>query len=104
MKQTFYNHTYDNGLVLVAESMPSLESAAFTFLLPAGCALDPHERLGLSAFTSEMSLRGSGQRDSRQFVQDLENLGVERGESVSTSHVPPGPGRRCDPTKLLLYP
>ena len=31
-----------------------------------------------------MALRGAGQRDSRQFIQDLENLGVERGESVST--------------------
>ncbi|MEZ6071678.1 MAG: hypothetical protein R3C10_15780 [Pirellulales bacterium] len=32
-----YTHTLDNGLVLVAEPNPSLESAAFTFLLPAGC-------------------------------------------------------------------
>jgi predicted Zn-dependent peptidase len=84
--QPIFSHTYDNGLVLVAEPMMSLESAAFTFLVPAGCALDPEDRLGLSSFTCEMGLRGSGSRDSRQFVQDLENLGVERGESVSTSH------------------
>jgi predicted Zn-dependent peptidase len=32
-------------------------------------------------------LRGSGTRDSRQFVTDLDNLGVERGESVSDVHV-----------------
>jgi predicted Zn-dependent peptidase len=84
--QPIFSHTYDNGLVLVAEPMMSLESAAFTFLVPAGCALDPQNRLGLSSFTSELSLRGSGSRDSRQFVQDLENLGIERGDSVSTSH------------------
>jgi predicted Zn-dependent peptidase len=63
-----------------------LESVAFTFLVPAGCARDPVDLPGLASFTCEMALRGSGRRDSRQFIQDLENLGVERGESVSNSH------------------
>ena len=66
--------------------MPSLESAAFTILVPAGCSQDPADRLGLATMTCEMSLRGSGPRDSRQFIEDLENLGVERGENVSASH------------------
>jgi predicted Zn-dependent peptidase len=66
--------------------MMSLESAAFTFLVPAGCAFDPVELPGLASLTCEMSVRGAGPRDSRQFIQDLENLGVERGESVSVSH------------------
>src|SRR6201999_837722 len=76
----------DNGLVLVAEPMKSLESAAFSFLLPAGCVRESSRRSGLAAFTCEMALRGSGNRDSRQFISDLENLGVERGESVSVNH------------------
>jgi predicted Zn-dependent peptidase len=84
--QSILSHTYASGLVLVAEEMKSLESAAFTFLVPAGCAFDPSGRTGLAALTCELSLRGSGPRDSRQFVRDLENLGVERGESVSTNH------------------
>jgi predicted Zn-dependent peptidase len=33
-----------------------------------------------------MALRGAGPRDSRQFIDDLENLGVQRGESVSAVH------------------
>jgi predicted Zn-dependent peptidase len=80
------SHTYENGLVLVAEPMMSLESAAFSFLLPAGCVLDPADRGGLAAFTCEMALRGAGPRDSRKFIEDLENLGVERGESVSVQN------------------
>jgi predicted Zn-dependent peptidase len=84
--QSIYSHRFDNGLVLVAEQMQSLESAAFTFLVPVGCSVDPDDLAGLGSFTGELALRGSGRRDSRQFVQDLENLGVERGESVSTSH------------------
>ena len=86
MKQRFYNHTYDNGLTLVAESMPSLESAALSILIPAGCSYDPPDRLGLSTMTCEMALRGAGGRDSRQFIEDLENLGVQRAESVSVTH------------------
>jgi predicted Zn-dependent peptidase len=86
VKQPIVSHIYENGLVLVAEPMESLASAAFTVLLPAGCAYDPSARSGLATFTCEMALRGCGPRDSRQFVQELDNLGVERGESVSASH------------------
>ena len=86
MTQSIHCHTYENGLVLVAEPMPYLESAAFTFMVPAGCCHDPDDRCGLSTFACEMALRGAGPRDSRAFVQDLENMGVERAESVSTVH------------------
>ena len=86
MAEPILSHTFPNGLVLVAEPMPSLQSAAFTFLTPAGAAHDPARRGGLSSFTCEMALRGAGPRDSRQFVLDLDNLGVERSESVSNAH------------------
>jgi len=47
---------------------------------------DPADRSGLSGFTCEMTLRGAGSRDSRQFILDLDNLGVERSESVTNAH------------------
>jgi predicted Zn-dependent peptidase len=87
LSQTIYSTTFPNGLVLVAEPMAWLESAAFTVMVPAGCAYDPASRSGLASFTCEMALRGAGERDSRALVQDLDNLGVERSESVSESHV-----------------
>ncbi len=84
--QEIKTHQFSNGLVLLAEPMENLESAAFSLLVPAGSAFDPADRVGLSALTCEMALRGAGQRDSRTFIEDLENLGVQRGESVSTVH------------------
>ncbi len=33
-------HEFSNGLVLLAESMPGVQSAAFTLLLPAGAAYE----------------------------------------------------------------
>src|SRR6187200_1802688 len=74
-----------NGMVLVGEPSKALESAAFTFLLPAGCCFDPPGRAGIASLTSEMMLRGAGPRDSRAWISDLENLGVERGESVGVA-------------------
>lgn len=72
-------------MVLIGEPTTSVESAAFTFLLPAGCCHDPSGGAGLAVLTSEMMLRGAGPRDSRTWVSDLENLGVERGESVGVA-------------------
>jgi predicted Zn-dependent peptidase len=86
MPDTILSHVYPNGLVLVGEPMDWLGSAAFTFLVPAGCVYDPTDRGGLSTFTNEMILRGAGDRDSRQLVLDLDNLGVERSESVHDAH------------------
>lgn len=83
MQQEIYTHTFPNGLVLLAEPMRSLESAAFTLRVPGGCIYEPEGRGGLGVFTIEMTLRGSGQRDSREFVEALDNLGVERGDSVT---------------------
>ncbi len=85
MSQSIHAKTLDNGLVLVAEPMPWLESAAFSLLVPAGSVYDPDDRAGLSGFTCEMALRGAGSRDSRQFVTDMDNLGVDRSENVSAA-------------------
>jgi predicted Zn-dependent peptidase len=82
-----FTHTFENGLVLLAEPMEWLESAALALLVPAGCQRDPLDRLGLANFTSEMMQRGCGARSSRQFVEDLDNLGVSRSSSVSNSHI-----------------
>jgi predicted Zn-dependent peptidase len=80
-----FSKTLANGMVLVGEPTKALESAAFTFLAPAGCCFDPPGRAGLASLTGEMMLRGAGSRDSRAWVSDLENLGVERGESVGVA-------------------
>ena len=66
--------------------MPWLESVAFAMLLPAGVRYDPDDRAGLANLTCEMVQRGCGKRNSRQFVEDLENLGVDRSASVSNAH------------------
>ena len=79
-------HKYENGLILLGEQMRSLESVAFSFLVPHGAVYDPNDRQGLGALVCDMIQRGCGSRSSRQFMDDLEDLGVDGGESVSVAH------------------
>ena len=85
-EQSVFQHQYDNGVRLVAEPMPWLQSAAFSFRVPAGCQYDPIDRRGVANFACEMVQRGAGKRTSRQFVEYLESLGVNYGSSAGVYH------------------
>src|SRR5262245_13634202 len=84
--QEVYHHTFPNGLTLLAERMETVRSAALNFLIPAGCAYDPEENLGLGSVLSDLITRGAGNRDSRQLTLALDGLGLDRDEGVGTMH------------------
>src|SRR4051812_20879291 len=79
-------HEFPNGLVLVAETMPSVQSAAFSLLLPAGAAYEPADGGGAASMLSEGISRGAGGRDSHDLLSALHHLGVSHGESAQTLH------------------
>jgi predicted Zn-dependent peptidase len=79
-------HTFANGLTLLAERMEHVRSAALNFLVPSGCVYDPPERLGIAAVLADLITRGAGPRDSRQLTLALDNLGLDRSESVGLMH------------------
>jgi predicted Zn-dependent peptidase len=85
--QDVYQHTFDNGLTLLAERMGHVRSAALNFLIPAGCAYDPQSHRGIASVLSDLITRGAGDRDSRELSLALDNLGVDRDESVGTLHM-----------------
>jgi predicted Zn-dependent peptidase len=82
-----YQHTFANGLTLLAERMEHVRSAAFNFLVPAGCVFDPPKQLGLGTVLSDLLTRGAGPRDSRELTFALDNLGLDRGEGVGLMHM-----------------
>ncbi|MEC9094025.1 MAG: pitrilysin family protein [Planctomycetota bacterium] len=84
--QNIQYHTFGNGLTLIAETMPWLESAAVAISVPGGCQVDPVGKVGLGNFVCEMVQRGCANRSSRQYIEDLEKLGTEISSSVSISH------------------
>jgi len=99
------SHVFPNGLVLLGQPMPWLQSAAFSFLVPAGCVHESAAQQGLATLTCEMSLRGAGPRDNRQFVLDLDNLGVEHHASVSSALVSYGGATLAEnlPAALAIF-
>ncbi|MCX7401933.1 MAG: pitrilysin family protein [Planctomycetia bacterium] len=86
MKQTLFSTVLDNGIVLLGEALPSLESVAIAFHTPAGGIHDGPNRCGLATLCGEMMIRGAGNRNGRAIVEDLEGSGVQWSQAVSTSH------------------
>jgi predicted Zn-dependent peptidase len=84
--QEVYHHTFANGLTLLAERMEHVRSAAMNFLVPAGCAYDPPDQLGVAAVLADLITRGAGPRGSRELTLALDNLGLDRGERVGVLH------------------
>ncbi len=87
---TIEEHEYSNGLVLVGEVMPGVQSAAFTLLIPAGAAYEVADGVnvggGAATMVAEWMTRGAGSRDSRELLTALDNLGVSHSESAQTLH------------------
>ncbi|MGH7214380.1 MAG: M16 family metallopeptidase, partial [Tepidisphaeraceae bacterium] len=77
---------FPNGLTLLAEKMPAVQSAAMTLLVPAGSATDPVDRSGSATVLCDLVLRGAGARDSRQLTDYLDSLGLQRSSSVGVHH------------------
>lgn len=87
MPQQVFQHRLPNGLTLLLERMDHVRSAAVNFLVPAGCAYDPPEQLGLVSIFSDMITRGAGDRDSRALSLAMDSLGLDHSESVGQLHL-----------------
>ncbi len=87
MTQEVYHHILANGMILLAERMAHVRSAALNFLVPAGCVYDRPANLGLATVLAELITRGAGPRDNRALMLALDNLGLDRDESVGSMHL-----------------
>lgn len=75
-------HTLDCGASLVIERIAGVRSASITWLVPAGYAMDPEAKLGMSAMFAELLLRGAGSLDSRAQVEAFDAIGASRATEV----------------------
>jgi predicted Zn-dependent peptidase len=66
--------------------MEHVRSAALNFLVPAGCVYDSPEHLGVASVLADLITRGAGPRPSRELTLALDNLGLDRDESVGSLH------------------
>ncbi len=75
------------GATLVVEPIPSMASAALSWLLPLGSAADPPDGDGQAALLSELIFRGAGDLDSRGHSDALDRAGLQRSSQVLTHHL-----------------
>ncbi len=71
-----------NGLSVIIEEMPHVESAAYDLLIPGGLACDPESAVGSSIIFADLIGRGAGGLGSRELCEAFENDGIRHGEWV----------------------
>ncbi len=87
MPQQVSQHTFPNGLTLLAERMDHVRSASMYFMVPAGYTFEPADTLGLSGVVAELLSRGAGKLDSKALALALDNLGADRSESSGAFNI-----------------
>jgi len=79
--------TLSNGLTVLVESMPAVQSAAFTLLVSGGSVFDPAGMNGTATALADWMSRGAGDYSSRELLARLDRLGIQGNESASTQHM-----------------
>jgi len=71
----FVDRTLPNGLRVVMEVMPHVQSAAAGFLVRTGARDEEPNLAGVSHFLEHMCFKGTAKRDWRQITIDFDNMG-----------------------------
>jgi len=80
-------NTLPNGLTILIQDMPSVQSAAYCLLVPAGSIYDLPGKNGTASITCDMLTRGAGEMSSRELAIAQDSLGLQSGESVRAKHI-----------------
>src|SRR5579859_6940496 len=80
----FYTHQLPNGLQLLGQRMPDLESISVCFEARTG-ARDEHDQAlwGVSHFLEHMVFKGTAKRDTEQITLDFNKMGAENNAFTS---------------------
>lgn len=78
-------HTFSNGLTLLAEPVPSAQSLSMSLLTPASVAAEPPHHLGIAAILADMLGRGAGGLDAKGHSDALDHLGIMRSSNAGVS-------------------
>lgn len=70
-----------NGLVVIVEEIPHVESAAYELLLPGGVLHDAPNRIGAALLLVELTARGAAELSSKELSDAFDQLGVRHSES-----------------------
>jgi len=78
----FQSTRLDNGLEIIAERMPGVQSAAIAFFIGHGAVDDSPEQAGLAHLTESAMFRGTASRSSREVNEQLDRIGARHSSST----------------------
>lgn len=73
-----------NGLTIVTEHMPHLESVALGVWIKAGSRDETDQEHGIAHLLEHMAFKGTKRRSARTIAEEIENVGGEVNASTST--------------------
>ncbi len=76
-----------NGLAVIVQEIPQVESVAFSLSIPSGILVDSPEHIGSSLILAELTSRGAGPYDSRSLSEEFENFGIRHSESAGMESI-----------------
>ncbi len=75
----YFYHKMPNGIELIGQYMPSLNSITFGFQLDAAVVHEPEDKQGLAHLFEYMLFQGTKKRDARALNEAFESLGARKG-------------------------
>ena len=74
----------ENGLTVVSETMPHLQSAALGVWVKAGARNERKDEHGIAHLLEHMAFKGTKTRSAAQIAEEIENVGGEVNAATST--------------------
>jgi len=76
----------DNGMTVLTDTMPHLESAALGVWVKSGSRSEREEEHGISHLLEHMAFKGTTTRSARQIAEEIEHVGGDLNAATSIEH------------------
>jgi predicted Zn-dependent peptidase len=81
--------TLDNGLRVVSQTMPGVETASLGVWVNAGARNEPRELNGVSHLLEHMAFKGTERRDAYTIAAEIEAVGAAISTPTPRASTPP---------------
>lgn len=68
----YHKDVLDNGVVIVGEEMPGVNSVAVSFWVKTGSRFEEPEEAGISHLIEHLLFKGTRKRDAKQIAESIE--------------------------------
>ncbi|MDB5542165.1 MAG: insulinase family protein, partial [Devosia sp.] len=83
---TVRSTTLDNGMTVLTDDMPHLESASLGIWVKAGSRSETAAEHGISHMLEHMAFKGTETRDALEIASTIENVGGDLNAATSVEH------------------